>query len=703
QHARIEFDGANYKISDLNSTNGTYLANARLLPGVPEVWTPDKALRIGDTWLRLQRTRSSSTATRTVEGTIVAKSPATGVDMTRVSTSAGQRVGIFIETAQLNVEPGDNITIPIVLFNQGPTVDHFKISVTGVPAPWVTAPPKPLHLMPGEQQETSIAVHPRRDSQSRAGRYPISISVISQDMPNEFVEAKANLTVSAFTQYSSELYPQKLRASSIAPQVGRVTINNQGNTQESFALSWKDRGDELVFEPPQAQAKVAEGKQVAVEFRVAPRRRRWIGSEKAHPFSVQVSPTSGQTQTHSGEATSRALIPMWLPPLLIFLCMALAVGLALLYNSYISQANQATRTLLAQQTQVALAAQQTSQAFTATTDALSNANMSTVQALTATASWLMADDDRDGLSNEKELALGTLPNKRDTDEDGLDDANELDRGTQPLKPDTDGDGLKDGAEVASGINPLSPDSDGDGIPDSQDENPGATNTPLPTNTPASTPIVTIQITPTSPPTPKMTRISFASGATSATVDGTLNSGEVIDYTIRAQAGQIMLVDVYSPADNVYLGVVGLSDGSPLLRTAAEATLFRGKLPATQDYRLSLAAPFTSSNYTLQVIIPARIQFQPGAVSASIPGKLAGGETNYYLAWANAGQTMSVKIKSPGNDVLLTIYGFEDGIPLVRYVSDAWEWSGVLPAAQDYMIEAVSVGGTTNYTVEIRIE
>jgi hypothetical protein len=209
--------------------------------------------------------------------------------------------------------------------------------------------------------------------------------------------------------------------------------------------------------------------------------------------------------------------------------------------------------------------------------------------------------------------------------------------------------------------------------------------------------------PPPPPPPSYPRISFASGATSATKDGALAAGGSADYAIRAQAGQTMLVNVYSPADNVYLGVVGLSDGVPLLRTIAEDTTFRGTLPGSQDYRLTVAAPFAPSNYTLQVIIPARIQFQHGAISTSVNGYLGGNQTNYYLARANAGQTMDVKIVSPGHSVLLTIYGLEDGTPLVRYVSGAWKWSGVLPATQDYMIEAFATGGASNYSVEVKIQ
>jgi hypothetical protein len=209
--------------------------------------------------------------------------------------------------------------------------------------------------------------------------------------------------------------------------------------------------------------------------------------------------------------------------------------------------------------------------------------------------------------------------------------------------------------------------------------------------------------PPPPPPPSYPRISFASGGTSATKEGNLPAGGIADYVIRALSGQTMLVNVYSPGDNVYLGVIGLSDGIPLLRTIAEESNFRTTLPATQDYRLTVAAPFAPSNYTLQVIIPARIQFQSGAISASVDGHLGGNQTNYYLARASAGQTMEVKIVSPGNSVLLTIYGLDDGIPLVRYVSGAWQWSGVLPATQDYMIEAFATDGATNYTVQVKIQ
>lgn len=213
--------------------------------------------------------------------------------------------------------------------------------------------------------------------------------------------------------------------------------------------------------------------------------------------------------------------------------------------------------------------------------------------------------------------------------------------------------------------------------------------------------------PSQPPPPaaqgNATRIRFASGATSATVEGQIQPNQRLDYVLRALQGQTMLVNVYTPNNDVFLGVTGLSDGVPLLRPSAGSAAFSGVLPGTQDYRISLVSSAQASNYTLQVIVPARIQFAKGAISAQVNGFLQGREVNFYLLRALAGQTMTVNILSPANDIFLTIYGMQDGSPLVRSVMGQTSWTGVLPATQDYMIEAVSTGASANYTLQTIVQ
>ena len=73
------------------------------------------------------------------------------------------------------------------------------------------------------------------------------------------------------------------------------------------------------------------------------------------------------------------------------------------------------------------------------------------------------------------------------------------------------------------------------------------------------------------------------------------------------------------------------------------------------------------------------------------GSVVAYQTDRYVLWALAGQTMTVEIVSPGSDVLLSVIG-ADGVPLKRYVDGLASWSGVLPKDQDYYLHAVATGG-----------
>lgn len=99
------------------------------------------------------------------------------------------------------------------------------------------------------------------------------------------------------------------------------------------------------------------------------------------------------------------------------------------------------------------------------------------------------------------------------------------------------------------------------------------------------------------------RIQFASGAVSATVNGRTNARRTISYLLHAAAGQTMAVTVNAPNKVVGLTIYGLRDGQPLVRAESGATTWTGKLPATQDYVVNVVpGGDTSINFSLQVTI-----------------------------------------------------------------------------------------------------
>ncbi|MBN2394383.1 MAG: FHA domain-containing protein [Anaerolineae bacterium] len=484
-HAKITFDGTNYHVTDLGSTNGTFLDRERLAPDVPSLWMPGQLLRVGHVHLRLTRVSRAQTAAPEAVGPVMFHANGTLVNPRLIRFSSGEgRIGLFVDVAQLRVTPGESVSLPVIVLNRGMESDTFVLSVEGVPADWVSPVP-PLDLMPGQQREVTLTVHPPREPQSRAGRHPMTLRVASRRAPGQVVEDREILTVAPYAQFSSDLHPQRLQAGG---WVG-VMVNNQGNIRETFTARGSDPADELRFSPPEAQMAIEPGQTDTAEFRVTPRQRRWLGKERVHPFTVRVGPAQGEPQTHHGDLRNKGLIPVW--------AFGLVVGLILL-----------------------LAAVTVIKPLTGSVDAV-RATQTAVANSTAMAGDV--DTDGDGLTDIEEQKLGTNPQKADTDDDGLTDKEEVDGGTRPTDEDTDDDGLSDFDEKRLGTDPNLIDTDNDTLLDGQEAHgwekdgkiyftsPTNADTdddglldnvdPDPGNVPTPTPLPTATLTPTPTPTP----------------------------------------------------------------------------------------------------------------------------------------------------------------------------------------------------------
>jgi hypothetical protein len=114
------------------------------------------------------------------------------------------------------------------------------------------------------------------------------------------------LTIATFTQFSSELRPPRIEAGEPA----RVVVENQGNIQQAFTVTWQSPDDGLEFEPaPSQELRIAPGEVAMAEFRAKPRSRPLLGRERVWPFITRVQAAGGEARNLNGEIVGRALIP----------------------------------------------------------------------------------------------------------------------------------------------------------------------------------------------------------------------------------------------------------------------------------------------------------------------------------------------------------------------------------------------------------
>ena len=457
------------------------------------------------------------------------------------------RIGVMLGSLHFSAVPGTSIEVPILLQNRGEEEDGFRLNVTGLPATWVSSNSTLTRLEPNTSTEVLLLLQVPRSPEAAAGRNRFTIQFASQMFPTQSIEVECILTVSAYSQFSTSLEPASLQAG----QSGQVIVTNEGNTADTYNLTFQSRGNELIFEkavqvprptPPGgapqveiAYVEIPQGERLPVRagergiyaFRSRLRSRPLLGNEETYTYGVEVRSTANQATELSGQVLERAFIPFWVLPVgavgFLLLCLLFLIPLRGVPTSA-----RATQTAAFNQTQAALSGTGDSDGDGLTnereaalgtdpllpdTDADKLLDRDEVETYQTNPLDADTDDDRlqdgdevlthqtdprnpdmdgDGRLDGDEIAGGSDPRNPDTDGDGLRDGDEIRLETDPLNPDTDGDGLRDGQENESCPRPNDPDSDDDGIVDGRDLNPCDIGNPFLTATAAA------QITPTVP-------------------------------------------------------------------------------------------------------------------------------------------------------------------------------------------------------------
>ena len=240
------------------------------------------------------------------------------------------RIGVLLPATQFPVMPGDAISLPFVLLNRGLDADTFTLSVEGIPSGWVSAPEASVSLVPGQQQELMLTIEPPASARASAGRHPFRIQVGSQGVPDQVAEAACMLTIGALTRFEAALRPERIEAG----KSGRIVIENQGNTPQAFTVGWRSAGEEVGFEPEEAQqVRVEPGDVGQVDFVAKPRRRPFLGGEVNLPFTARVETPDREVENLAGEVVTRGLLPSWVLPAVGIGLLVIIVGFLLLPGS----------------------------------------------------------------------------------------------------------------------------------------------------------------------------------------------------------------------------------------------------------------------------------------------------------------------------------------------------------------------------------
>jgi len=214
-----------------------------------------------------------------------------------------------------------------------------------------------------------------------------------------------------------------------------------------------------------------------------------------------------------------------------------------------------------------------------------------------------------------------------------------------------------------------------------------TATSIPTRAPIPTPSSTLTSTPTATatqiPEPTSTPIDCVppGGWTPYIVQPGDNLFR-LSLRTNATVEQIMLANCLTGGNTIFAGQ--LLYLPPLPRT---------KTPTTTPTITPASPPQSAA---------VRINFPAGSTSVTFIGVLGTEGKVLYMLSATRGQTLSVKVTGPVNEIAVAIYA-SDGTAL-KLLDTALTWSGKIPSNGDYFIDIVSipVGSNNSYTLEVSL-
>lgn len=200
-----------------------------------------------------------------------------------------------------------------------------------------------------------------------------------------------------------------------------------------------------------------------------------------------------------------------------------------------------------------------------------------------------------------------------------------------------------------------------------------------------------------------TRINFLSGATTGVVNGSIAPGQILSYVLQAGQGEPILVQVMSPEREVTLSI-RTDGGTSLLPPSAKQSSWKGTIPQTEDYLVTVYGGATNQQFTLIIEIVSRISFATGADSARMNGQAPPGYGVAYTVFAVKDQRVDVAVYGVGTAATLTVWGFADGRTYLKAAANRTSFTFTVPMTQDYILQLDPKGNEAlEYTVYVKIQ
>lgn len=229
--------------------------------------------------------------------------------MTPVSPLPVPLVRLTLVPMEIEIVPGREAFIQVIIANQGHQAERFYLRVEGLPADWVSIPENKLFLEAGAQDILQINIMNTLDKTIEPGQRTFVVRVSPETAPDIISVVTGHVHIKECISFTATLEPERVR-----PHVPcHIHIHNQGNIETAFSIMARsvETDAPLQFVGQAGRVVLAPGQQGSLPLTIETASRPLWGKRQNIPFRVQIRASHGDSLVKLGQLEIVPMLSLW--------------------------------------------------------------------------------------------------------------------------------------------------------------------------------------------------------------------------------------------------------------------------------------------------------------------------------------------------------------------------------------------------------
>lgn len=322
EHARLNKRGDAWYVTDLGSTNGSYLGGTKLEANTEREWLSGHPLQIGAFTLQWQSQQDVKGAQ-----TLVLMPDQIEPLNKILQPHSDDTLNIVLDSYALTLAPGSSGTLQIGLLSSEQRTKQLVVEVEGVPENWVEISQPTVTLLPKKHQSIKITFNLPTGGSLHAAKRRFTIALRNTQEMQYSNSVSGTLNIMAQREFDLQLVPTDL----VNAGTAELIITNQGNVSTEYQVKREPIGREIKVSGDVWDVALMPATKMNLWFAISAEKRPIVGSTFTQSYKLTVTDTESTTKSVTGELTVKPRIPAWLVGLIVIALTIILVAMLLRY------------------------------------------------------------------------------------------------------------------------------------------------------------------------------------------------------------------------------------------------------------------------------------------------------------------------------------------------------------------------------------